>query len=250
MKVLMVHSGKGGVGKSTIALGLACYMAEKNVKTGLIDLDLESPSIPIFTGTRSVELKVGRLIEPVEYGKIKIISLGHIAIFEDLPLSWWESKEVEAVKHMFTDVDWGNIELMVLDMPPGTGGIHYGAVKAIRELKHTLVGAVIVTTPSEASCVSVGRTISFMRQLNTPIIGVVENMAGIKCPKCGETIRMYGTVNVREKCRSWKVKYLGCIPLYPEVSESLEKGNIKPLLEKPEFKCFAEKVFEEVTIYE
>jgi ATP-binding protein involved in chromosome partitioning len=219
---IVVLSGKGGVGKSTIAVNLAAALALEGKRVGLLDIDIHGPSIPTMLGLEGHPIR-GRedALEPVEAGGLKVMSLGFLLRNPDHAVIWRGPMKMGAIKQLLRDVAWGDLDYLIIDSPPGTGD----EPLSVCQLIGALDGAVIVTTPQKVAAVDVRKSISFCRKLNVPVLGVVENMSGFACPKCGEVIRMFGEGGGRRIAEDMGVPFLGSIPLDPRVVASGDEGR-------------------------
>lgn len=218
--VVAVASGKGGVGKSTVAVNLAIALAAKGARVGLLDADIYGPSIPMMMGSNQKPAsKDGKTIEPVENHGIKMISIGFL-IPTDQALVWRGPMVGQAVNQLLRDVNWGELDYMVVDMPPGTGDAQLTLSQSVE-----LVGAVIVSTPQDVALLDARRGVVMFQKVNVPILGIVENMSYFQCPKCGERTNVFGTGGVRKTCETFDVPFLGEIPLHIGIREAGDAGT-------------------------
>jgi ATP-binding protein involved in chromosome partitioning len=223
---IMVLSGKGGVGKSTVAVNLATALALAGKRVGLLDIDIHGPSVPkllhieeaAISGThdtlRPVELECGP-------GTLSVMSIGFLLRGRDEAVIWRGPMKFGVIKQFLKDVEWGTLDYLVVDSPPGTGDEPLAAVELIGEAN----GAVVVTTPQAMAVQDVRRCITFCRQVNLPVIGVVENMSGFSCPTCGERVHIFGADGGRAMAAEMGVPYLGAIPIEPDVVVSGDNGT-------------------------
>lgn len=240
---IMVLSGKGGVGKSTIAFSLAAYLANKGMKTGLLDVDIHGPSIPGFIENNQTKLDVlnHRLIPMEPYPNLKVVSIGYLLDSKSDAVIWRGPLKYNMIKSFLSDVEWGELDYLIIDSPPGTGDESLTVCQMIGEG----TGAVMVTTPQQLSVADVRRAVSFCRQLSTPIIGVVENMSGLICPKCGEKINLFKSGGGEELAKEMGVPFLGALPIKPEIVEAAEEKRLfQHKFTDPEIVSFFEKVEE------
>jgi Mrp family chromosome partitioning ATPase/predicted Fe-Mo cluster-binding NifX family protein len=220
---ILVLSGKGGVGKSTVAVNLAVALAQEGFRTGLLDVDFHGPSVPLLLNMTGQLLKAeeGGIL-PLEspYG-IKVISLGFALGRSDEAVIWRGPMKMGVIKQFLTDVQWGELDYLVVDFPPGTGDEPLSVAQLIPESD----GAVIVTTPQDLSLQDVRKSINFCRQLKIPILGVIENMSGLLCPHCQKTIDLFKSGGGEAMAADMGVTFLGRIPLDPEVVGSSDAGK-------------------------
>jgi Mrp family chromosome partitioning ATPase len=218
----MVLSGKGGVGKSTVAVNLATALMLSGKRVGLLDVDMHGPSIPTLLGLERETLQgcEGGLL-PVDLGAMKVMSLGFLLRNQDDAVIWRGPMKANVIKQFLKDVVWGDLDYLVIDSPPGTGD----EPLSICQLIGTLDGAVIVTTPQRVAAVDVRKSITFCRQLQVPVLGVVENMSGFTCPKCGEVTRILCSGGGRRIAEDMEVPFLGSIPMDPKIAEACDSGR-------------------------
>ncbi|MBD3277402.1 MAG: P-loop NTPase [Candidatus Aegiribacteria sp.] len=220
---LLVLSGKGGVGKSTVAANIAVALSLQGYSTGLLDTDFHGPTIPKLLGLEGTQLTSsdGKKLDPAELGALKVISVDFMLGSRTDPVIWRGPMKMNVIKQLFEDVHWGDLQYMVVDCPPGTGDEPLSVVQLIPEP----TGAVIVTTPQEVSLTDVRRSIQFCRALKLPVLGVIENMSGFVCPHCGERTELFGSGGGEKMAQQMDVPFLGRIPIEPEIVESGEKGK-------------------------
>lgn len=223
---VVVLSGKGGVGKSTVAVNIATALALAGKQVGLLDVDIHGPSVPKLLRLEGTPLAgSGSILVPVkiDYGQgaLSVMSLGFLLRNRDDAVIWRGPMKYGVIKQFLRDVEWGDLDYLVVDSPPGTGDEPLSVVQLIGDAD----GAVVVTTPQEVAVQDVRRCIVFCRQLHLPVIGVVENMSGFVCPKCGETVNIFGTDGGRGMAEEMAVPYLGAIPIEPEVVVSGDSGT-------------------------
>ena len=219
---IVVLSGKGGVGKSTVAVNLAVALAQSGRKVGLLDVDIHGPSVPTMLGLEgeTVRGRDGELI-PVDLEGLQVMSLGFFLRNQDDPVIWRGPMKMGVIKQFLQDVAWGALDFLIIDSPPGTGD----EPLSVCQLLGKVDGAVIVTTPQKVSTVDVRKSISFCRQLGVPVLGVVENMSGFACPHCGEVTAILRTGGGERLARDMGVTFLGAIPLDPMVAQSGDEGR-------------------------
>jgi ATP-binding protein involved in chromosome partitioning len=223
---LMVLSGKGGVGKSTVAVNLAAALAMAGKRVGLLDVDIHGPSIPKLLHLEGTPISGSEnSLYPVKVGYrtglLSVMSIGFLLRERDDAVIWRGPRKFGVIKQFLRDVEWGELDYLVIDSPPGTGD----EPLAIAQLIENADGAIVVTTPQELAVQDVRRCIVFCRHLNLPVVGVIENMSGLVCPRCGEHISVFGTGGGRAMAEEMKVPYLGAIPIEPEVVASGDSGR-------------------------
>lgn len=219
---ILVLSGKGGVGKSTVAANLAISLSLQGFKTGLLDTDFHGPSIPKLLGLEGSRLTSdGEKVNPVTMGALSVISVDFMLGNRTDAVIWRGPMKMNVIKQLFEDVNWGDLDYMVIDCPPGTGDEPLSVVQLIPEPS----GAVIVTTPQELSISDVRRSIKFCSALNLPVLGVIENMSGFVCPHCGERTELFGSGGGEKMAEEMAVPFLGKIPIEPDIVTSGDNGK-------------------------
>jgi len=227
--IIAVASGKGGVGKSTVAVNLALALAEAGAKVGLLDADIYGPTVPKIIKILSPPSRAssGKLNPAETYLGVKVMSLGFF-VQEDSPVIWRGPLLAGALKQLLTDTEWGEVDYLVVDLPPGTGDAPLTLAQTV-----PLTGVVIVTTPQEASVVIASKALNMFKTLGIPIIGIVENMSYFRCPGCGEKTHIFGESGGKLVAKSLGVNFLGELPLNPDIREYHDMG--KPVIVgKPE----------------
>jgi ATP-binding protein involved in chromosome partitioning len=217
-KVIAVSSGKGGVGKSTVATNLAVALARSGARVGLMDADVYGPNIPRMMGVDSPPSVINEKIVPLEAHGVKVISLGFL-IERDQPAIWRGPIVMKIVNQFLADVAWGELDYLIVDMPPGTGDAQLSLVQATH-----VAGAVIVTTPQEVSVGDALRGVKMFQRVDVPVLGVVENMSWFECPHCGKPSALFGSGGGERLANETELPLLGQIPLYPRVMESGDHG--------------------------
>ena len=218
--VIAIASGKGGVGKSTTAVNLATAMAAQNVRVGLLDCDIYGPSIPRMLNLSGQPEMVGeRTLRPMANYGIKCMSIGFL-VAEDTAMIWRGPMVMQALEQMMRDVDWGELDVLLCDLPPGTGDAQLTMAQRV-----PLTGAVIVSTPQDIALLDVTRGISMFQQVNVPIFGVVENMSYYVCPECGHRAELFHHGGARETALRLGVDFLGEIPLDLEIRTTSDSGR-------------------------
>lgn len=219
---IVVLSGKGGVGKSTIAVNTAFALAMDGKRVGLMDIDIHGPSVPTMLGVSRDNLIVeNNIIQPLEIGLMKIISVGFFLPDPDEPVIWRGPMKIGVIKQFLKDVDWGELDYLIIDAPPGTGDEPLTVCQLIDDLD----GAVIVTTPQEVALTAVRKSVNFCHQANVPILGVVENMSGLVCAQCGNVTDLFKPGGGREMAKEMNIPFLGTIPLEPEINRLADQGK-------------------------
>lgn len=225
-KIIAVASGKGGVGKSTTAVNLALALNKLGKKIALFDADIYGPSIPTMLGyeNQPVVSYDGKTFNAFEVHGIKSMSIGTL-IDRDAPIIWRGAKAGGALEQLLTQVEWGDIDIMVIDMPPGTGDIQ---ITLAQKLK--IDGAVIVSTPQDIALIDAVKGVNMFQKVDIPILGIVENMSYYICPNCGHRQEIFGHAGARETAARMGVKFLGEIPLNIEIRTHADEG--KPIVEE------------------
>ena len=220
---ILVLSGKGGVGKSTVSANLAVALSQEGYEVGILDIDIHGPSIPKMLGVEDKKPGTSELgINPVFFSpKLKIMSMAFLLQDKDSPVIWRGPLKMTAIKQLIGDVDWGTLDYLVVDIPPGTGD----EPLSIAQLIPNCDGAIVVTTPQDVALVSVRKSINFVKQMNMPVIGIIENMSGFKCPYCGKSIDIFKTGGGLKTSKDFNVPFLGKIPLDAQIVETGDSGE-------------------------
>ncbi len=225
---IAIASGKGGVGKSTCSVNLAIALAQTGARVGLMDADVYGPSIPLMMGAQDEKpYTLGNKIIPIQRYGIHMMSLGFL-LEEGQAVLWRGPMVAGTVRQLLADVEWGDLDYLLVDLPPGTGD----APMSLAQLA-PISGVVIVTTPHHIAANIAGKSVQLFRRLNAPIMGVIENMAGFACPKCGEVTQIFAGTTGEELATQLKVPYLGSVPLDPTVSEAGDLG-VPSIVSAPE----------------
>ena len=206
-QTVAVSSGKGGVGKSTVAVNLALALRETGATVGLIDADVYGPNIPVMMGARGRPGMFNNRLIPVQAYDVKLISIGFF-VKEGDPVVWRGPMIHTAIQQFLRDVEWGELDYLIFDMPPGTGDAQLSLSQVI-----PLSGAVMVTTPQDVSLLDVRKALAMFRKMNVPLLGVVENMAGFECPHCRHVTPIFGEGGGQRLAEEFGVPVLGSIPL-------------------------------------
>ncbi len=217
-RVVAVASGKGGVGKSTCSVNLACALARSGLRVGLLDCDIYGPSIPLMMGIheRPTLTDDERLVPPVRHG-VKLMSMGFL-LTDDQPVIWRGPMIQKTIQQFITQVEWGQLDYLLVDLPPGTGDAQLSLCQTV-----PLDGGVIVTTPQEASLGVVRKGIAMFEKVNVPLLGIVENMSYFIAPG-GQRVEIFGHGGGRAEAERQEIPFLGEVPLYVEIREGGDKG--------------------------
>jgi ATP-binding protein involved in chromosome partitioning len=240
--IIAVASGKGGVGKSTVAVNLAVALAQSGVRVGLLDADIYGPSVPLLLGIQGQKpVQEDDYLLPIQAHGIAAMSMGFLTQ-SDTPLIWRGPMVQSALQQLLRDVKWGDLDVLILDMPPGTGDAQLTVAQKV-----PLKGAVIVSTPQDIALLDAVKGIEMFRKVNVPIIGLVENMSQFCCPSCGTISPIFGHGGAQEKAKTLDVPFLGALPLEVSIRHHSDVGI--PVVEaEPQshavqiFKEMAEKI--------
>jgi ATP-binding protein involved in chromosome partitioning len=217
--VIAVASGKGGVGKSTIAVNLAVALAQTGLKTGLLDADIHGPSLPRMLGISGKPKVENGLMQPLHAWGLACMSIG-LLVDEETAMVWRGPMVMGALTQLLTQVAWGELDVLVIDMPPGTGDVQLTLAQKAR-----LAGAVIVSTPQDIALIDARRGVKMFEQVQIPIIGIVENMSVFACPHCGETTNIFGHGGAKNEAERTGIPYLGAIPLLLDIRATGDAGT-------------------------
>ena len=240
--LIAIGSGKGGVGKSTVSANLAIALARMGKKVGLIDADVYGPSQPTLLGTAEKPTAEGERLIPVEAHGIKFLSLGQL-VSPGHALAWRGPMATGALAKLI-EADWGDCELLLVDLPPGTGDVQLSLIQRSRP-----AGAVIVSTPQDLSLIDARRAIDLFNKTSVPVLGIVENMSTYACPHCGENSHPFGSGGAEAAAREMGVSFLGRLPLSLEIREASDAGRPPAASGGPEaeaFEAIAAKLLEGV----
>ena len=229
---ILVMSGKGGVGKSTVACYLALKLSSEGHNVGLLDVDLHGPSIPKLINIKGgLDMSEQGKVKPYRYSeKFGIVSIGMLIGEQDTAVIWRGPLKISAIRQFISDIEWGDLDYLIVDSPPGTGDEPLTVAQTIQDAE-----ALIVTTPQEVSLADVRKSINFCRQVKLKIIGVIENMSVFICPHCGERSPIFGSGGGRKMASRMNVSMLGEIPIDPQVVKISEDSGLEGLLKKPEW---------------
>jgi ATP-binding protein involved in chromosome partitioning len=221
--VILVLSGKGGVGKTTVSVNLAFALANHGNHVGLLDLDFHGPNVPKMLGLEGRRAVVYvNAIEPVYVTEnLAVMSMAFLLKDTNTPVIWRGPMKMRAIQQFLAEVHWGSLEYLVVDLPPGTGD----EALTVAQLAPNVKGAVIVTTPQDVAVMDAIKAAKFMQKIEVPVIGVIENMSGMICPHCGETIDLFSRGGGKKAAEELGVPYLGAIPLDPEMVRAGDEGR-------------------------
>jgi Mrp family chromosome partitioning ATPase len=221
--VILILSGKGGVGKSTVAVNLAYALSNHGRQVGLLDLDIHGPNIPKMLGLEEHQLcSEGNKIIPIRVtGSLQVISMAFLLPEKHSPVVWRGAMKASAIRQFLEDTKWGSLDYLVVDLPPGTGD----EALTIAQIAPNLRGAVIVTTPQDVSTLDSTKAITFVEMLELDVLGVIENMSGMVCPHCGESIELFGKGGGERIANEHNVPFLGSIPLDIEMRKAGDEGR-------------------------
>src|SRR3954471_24250218 len=209
--LIAVGSGKGGVGKTTVSVNLAIALSRLGHRVGLLDADVYGPNVPLMMGTNQTPTAIGERIQPLEKFGVKLMSMGFLSP-GDQPLVWRGPMLHSVIQQFLRGVDWGVLDYLVIDLPPGTGDVQLSLIQTA-----PVTGAVIVTTPSDVSLEDARKAVHMFEQVRVPILGIVENMSYLQCPHCNERIDVFSTGGGRRTATEMGVNFLGALPLDPVV---------------------------------
>ncbi len=219
---IIVASGKGGVGKSTVSVNLARALQMKGMRVGILDADITGPDIPKLLGIEEARLSKGPdgIQPPVSEG-IKAASMAFVLSSRDSPVVWRGPMKMAAIKQFIQDVDWGDLDYLIVDLPPGTSDEPLSVVQLIPEL----AGAIIVTTPQDVALLDSRKAVNMVLAMKLPVLGIIENMSGLVCPHCGGSISIFGSGGGQRMAEEMDVPFLGAIPIDPGVCAMGDRGH-------------------------
>ena len=219
---IVVLSGKGGVGKSTFAVNLAMSMALDGKRVGVLDVDVHGPSVPRLLGLdgRNIETRNGKMM-PLGYEGLTVMSVGFLLANTDDPVIWRGPMKYGVIKQFLTDVEWGDLDTLVIDCPPGTGDEPLSVVQTYKKID----GSLIVSTPQDIALLDARKTIKFSQKLNVPVLGIIENMSTFVCPHCGEEIDIFQGYGVAKAAADFQIDILGKIPIDRKIVEAGDFGK-------------------------
>ena len=218
--IIAVASGKGGVGKSTVAINLALALKEKGLRVGVLDADIYGPSMPRLLGLKGQPQQIaGNQLDPMQAYGLKVMSMGFL-VDEETPMIWRGPMVMSALSQMLKDVAWGELDVLVVDMPPGTGDAQLTMAQQV-----PLAGAVIVSTPQDLALIDARKGLNMFRRVNVPVLGLVENMSTFVCPHCGERSDIFGHGGAKAEAARLGVPFLGEVPLTLAIRETSDAGR-------------------------
>ncbi|HWE78858.1 MAG TPA: iron-sulfur cluster carrier protein ApbC [Pseudolabrys sp.] len=244
--IIAVASGKGGVGKSTTAVNLALGLRDLGLKVGILDADIYGPSIPKLLAIKEKPQTIGgKRLKPIERYGLTVMSIGFL-VDEDTPMIWRGPMVISAITQMLREVEWGKLDVLVVDMPPGTGDAQLTMAQQV-----PLKGAVIVSTPQDLALIDARRGVAMFRRVNVPVLGVVENMSYFQCPECGTRSDIFGHGGARHEAERQDVAFLGEVPLHMTIREKSDAG-LPVVATEPDgphakiYRAIAEKVLAQI----
>ena len=217
--IVAVASGKGGVGKSTTAINLALALRDQGLKVGILDADIYGPSLPRLMGINGKPEAEGRVLKPMEGYGLKVMSIGFL-VAEDTPMIWRGPMVISALTQLLREVDWAPLDVLVVDMPPGTGDAQLTMSQQV-----PLSGSVIVSTPQDLSLIDARKGLNMFRKVSVPILGIVENMSTFICPKCGERTDIFGNGGAEQEAEKLDIPFLGAVPLHMDIRSNSDAGT-------------------------
>lgn len=243
-RIIAVASGKGGVGKSTVAVNLALALAKNGSKVGLLDADIYGPSQPAMVGAQGMRPVLSDTgLQPIERHGIKTMSIGYL-VEPSAAMMWRGPMLGKALQQLMKDTNWGDLDYMIIDLPPGTGDVQLTLCQKI-----PMTGAVIVTTPQDMALLDVRRACEMFKKLNVPILGIIENMTVFQCSHCGHQETIFGEGGALILANEYDTTLLGSIPLHQSIREMTDSGH-PPVVQAPESQyaeCFIKIARELVT---
>ena len=217
--IIAVSSGKGGVGKSTVTVNMAVALKQQGFAVGVMDADVYGPNLPMMIGVSQEPVKDGEKITPAEGQGVKVISMGFF-VPEDTPVVWRGPMVHSAIQQFFRDVMWGELDYLLIDLPPGTGDVPLTLSQLV-----PLTGAITVTTPQAVALSDVRKGMTMFKKVNVPLLGVIENMSHFVCGHCGERTEIFSHGGGEEAAKKFEIPFLGRIPLDPAIREGGDQGQ-------------------------
>ena len=244
---IMVMSGKGGVGKTTVAANLAFALGMRGLDVGLMDADIHGPDIPMILGIedKRPEISGGKISAITVTPRLKAMSIGFLIPDRDSPIIWRGPMKMNAIRQFLSDVDWGEMDYLIVDLPPGTGDEPLSVAQLIKKVD----GAIIVTTPQDLALLDSRKAVNFSGVLKVPVIGIVENMSGFVCPHCGKEVNIFKYGGGERAAEDLGVPFLGRVPLDPQMVEAADSGTPFVIQEKSKVKEAFEHIVENVRAF-
>ncbi len=221
---IIVMSGKGGVGKSMVASNLALGLVKKGKRVGILDTDIHGPSLGKMLGIEGrymIPSEKKNALIPIEVNNIKVVTMASLMQDSDTPVIWRGPLKMGAIKQFLGEIEWGELDYLIIDSPPGTGDEPLSICQLIPEAD----GSIIVTTPQDVALIDSRKTVRFSQTLKIPVLGIVENMSGFKCPHCGESINLFKVGGGEKAALSLQVPFLGRIPIDPDIVDASDDGK-------------------------
>jgi ATP-binding protein involved in chromosome partitioning len=240
--IIAIGSGKGGVGKTTVAVNLAISLRKLGYAVGLLDADVYGPNVPLMMGVRATPHAIGQRIQPLEAHGVKLMSMGFLNP-GDKPLVWRGPMLNSVMQQFLRNVDWGNLDYLIIDLPPGTGDVQLTLIQTT-----PLTGAIVVTTPSDVSLEDARKAVHMFEQVREQVLGIVENMSFLDCPHCGKRIDVFSHGGGRRTAEMMKVPFLAEIPLDPMTRLGGDTGKPISALEEPNTQTSAFEKFAHTVI--
>jgi Mrp family chromosome partitioning ATPase len=244
---IMVMSGKGGVGKTTVAANLAFALGMRGLDVGLMDADIHGPDIPKILGIedKRPEASGGKISPILVTPRLKTMSIGFLLPSRDSAIIWRGPMKMNAIRQFLSDVDWGELDYMVIDLPPGTGDEPLSVAQLIKNVD----GTIIVTTPQDLALLDSRKAVNFSGVLKVPVIGIIENMSGFVCPYCGKEINIFKYGGGERSARELGVPFLGRVPLDPKMVEAADSGTPFVLQKESKVREAFEQIVENVRAF-
>ncbi len=245
---IMIMSGKGGVGKSTVSVNLAVGLSLEGKKVGILDADIHGPNIPQMLGVEGS--KITDIRKPYEISStLSAVSLSFYMDSSDKPIVFRGPAKSSAIREILSNVDWGDLDYLIVDLPPGTGDEQLTIAQSIGDVD----GTIIVSTPQDVAVLDVRKSIEFSKLINVPILGLVENMSGLVCPHCNETIQIFNTGAVEKAIADFKIELLEKVPMDPKLANAGDTGKslffeTEESIVKDKFKNIVKRIIEKTTI--
>lgn len=220
---LFVMSGKGGVGKSSVTVNLAAALNMRGCRVGILDVDLHGPSIPNLLGLRNTlqaDPETGRILPAVCGKNFSVVSMDELLQDRDQAVVWRGPMKTQAIRQFLSEVEWGELDFLFMDSPPGTGDEHLTVLRTVPGIQ-----SIVVTTPQEISLADVRKAINFLQMSQSPVLGLIENMSGLSCPSCGAEINLFKKGGGRELAEKLNLRFLGEIPLDPAAVIAADRGE-------------------------